>query len=85
MAYELDLLSHSLDFRMSCLKPKLGVDMVYLLSLPRVESEGVICSEPKANLQRRIKKIHKKAVSKVMVHWQGTLVEDATWEILHTL
>ena len=33
---------------MSCLKPKLVAHAICLSSLPHVDTEGVICSEPKA-------------------------------------
>ena len=33
---------------MSCLKPKLVAHVIPLSSLPHVDTEGVICSEPKA-------------------------------------
>lgn len=51
MAYKLDLLSHSEPhpvFYMSCLKPKLEAHVIPLFSLPYVDTEGVIFSEPKA-------------------------------------
>ena len=89
MACKLDLLlSHSKlhpDFYMSCWKPKLGTDVVSLPSLPHVDTEGVVHSEPQANLQRMMKKLITKPSLKSWFIGKVPPVEDATWEILHTL
>ena len=88
VAYKLNLPSSSRlhpIFHVSCLKPKLGAQVKPIPTLPPVDAEGVLCPEPEAILQRRMKKIHNRAVTEVLVHWQDTLIEDATWELLRNL
>ena len=88
VVYKLDLPSHSklhLIFHVSCLKPKLGAHVQTLPNLPPMDSDGVLCLEPQAIIQRRMKKLHYKAVTKVLAHQQDTPTEDVTLELLHTL
>lgn len=84
----MDLPSHSKlhpIFHVSCLKPKLGAHVQTLPNLPPMDSDGVLCLEPQAIIQRRMKKLHYKAVTKVLAHQQDTPTEDVTLELLHTL
>ncbi|OMO69639.1 hypothetical protein COLO4_28993 [Corchorus olitorius] len=41
--------------------------------------------EPYAILDRRTVKRQNKAVTQLLVHWQGSLPEDATWEFAYDL
>jgi hypothetical protein len=46
--------------------------------LPPVDKDGEICPKPQTILQRGMKKHGNKAVTEVLVQWQGTQEEDAT-------
>jgi hypothetical protein len=83
VAYRLDLPSESKIhpvFHVSCLKKKLGQRSILLPTLPPVDSGGAIQPEPQKILQRRVRKFQNQAVPEVLVQWQGTTQEDATWE-----
>ena len=46
--------------------------------MPLVDKDGEICPKPQTILQRGMKKQGNKAVTDVLVQWQGTREEDAT-------
>lgn len=87
VAYKLDLPAdsniHSV-FHVSCLKKQLGNHSVPLPSLPPVDAQGEIQPEPAAVLQRRFRKVKNQSLSEVLIHWKGTTVEDATWNLIGT-
>jgi hypothetical protein len=72
-------------FHVSCLKKKLGQQVLPLPTLPPVDRNGELKPEPEAILDRRIKKIGHRFVTEVLVQWCGALVEDNTWELLYKL
>jgi hypothetical protein len=88
MAYKLDLPPCTCIypvFHVSCLNPKLGKHFTPLPTLPPVDKEEAICPKPEAILQRRMHKQGNCTVTKVLVKWQGTQDESATWQLLQTL
>ena len=54
-------------------------------TLPPMIEEGIIQPELKAILQRRMVKKGSRVVTEVLVKWQGTDEEDATWENYYKL
>lgn len=66
-------------FHVSCLKKKLGAHVTPLTSLPLVDKEGAIQPEPEAILERRVRRQGDRPLTKALVHWKGTMREDATW------
>lgn len=88
MAYKLalpnDCLLHPI-FHVSCLKLKLGSNVVPIPSLPPVTSIGVLNPEPIAVLQHRSKQLRTRTITKVLVQWHGQSPKNATWESLSNL
>ena len=88
VAYHLELLAWSFIhpvFHVSQLKLKLGRAIIPIAYLPPVNHQGIIQPEPEELLERRSKKVHYKAVVKLLIRWQGQLPEEATWESFHHL
>ena len=72
-------------FHVSCLKLKLGQHVTPLPTLPPIDEEGHVLSEPIAVLQTRTKTLRTQSITEVLVQWMGSLPEDVTWESLHHL
>lgn len=72
-------------FHVSCFKMKLGLNVHSMPTLPPVDEEGQIFSEPIAVLQSRTKALRSPVITEVLVQWMGCPPEDATWESLHQL
>uniref|UniRef100_A0A2N9IF31 Integrase catalytic domain-containing protein n=1 Tax=Fagus sylvatica TaxID=28930 RepID=A0A2N9IF31_FAGSY len=73
-------------FHVSCLKPKLGQSVLPIAKLPPVDSMGHLSPEPSRILdQRTIKKRRHGSATEVLVQWEGSTQEDATWELLFKL
>jgi hypothetical protein len=73
-------------FHVSCLKPKLGQSVLPIAKLPLVDSMGHLSLEPIRILdQRTIKKRRHGSATEVLVQWEGSTQEDATWELLFKL
>lgn len=74
VAYKLalpnDCLLHP-AFHVSCLKLKLGSNVVPIPSLPPVTSTGVLNPEPIAVLQHRFKQLRTRTITEVLVQWHG--------------
>ena len=88
VAYKLALptdFSIHLVFHVSCLKLKLGTNVVPIPTLPPVTSAGVLNPELVAILQHRIKQLKSRTISEVLVQWHGYSPKDATRESLYTL
>ena len=88
VAYKLALptdCSIHLVFHVSCLKLKLGSNVVLVPTLPPVTSAGVLNPEPIAILNHRTKQLQSRTIFEVLVQWHGHSLEDATWESLYTL
>ena len=88
MAYKLALpmdCSFHPVFHVSCLKLKLGSNVVLVPTLLPVTSVGVLNPEPIAILHHRTKQLRSRTISEVFVQWHGHSLEDATWESLYTL
>ena len=56
--------------------------MVYIPSLPSVDSKGIISLEPIVVLLERIHRLRHRTITQVLVQWQWESKEDATWENL---
>ena len=67
---------------MSLLK-KHHADHVVLEQLQRFNEDGDLMIRPMAILDRRVKKKRNKAITEVLVQWEQTNPEDATWKELH--
>ena len=83
VAYKLDLPPQSRlhpVFHVSSLKKKLGQHISPLSTLPPVDAEGQLETEPQQILQRRSRKLNNRAVVEVLVQWMGATPEEATWE-----
>jgi hypothetical protein len=88
VAYSLDLPSESRlhpVFHVSCLKKKLGLSSSPLSTLPHMDNNRKIRSEPELIVDRRMVKRQGRAATKVLVRWRGASAEDDTWELLWTL
>nr|KYP44277.1 Retrotransposable element Tf2 [Cajanus cajan] len=87
VAYRLDLPAdtriHNV-FHVSLLKKHHGSHVVSE-QLPRFNEEGDLLIKPLAILDRRVKKKNNKAITEVLVQWEHTNPEDATWKELHEL
>ncbi|XP_075660729.1 uncharacterized protein LOC142630594 [Castanea sativa] len=73
------------SFSVSCLKLKLGSNVVPVPTLPLVTSVGVLNPKPVALLQHRSKQLRSRTITKVLVQWYGQSPKDATWESLYNL
>lgn len=69
-------------FYVSCLKKRLGSSATPQSKLPLVNLDGSIHPEPAKILSRSLKRAHNKAITEVLVQWQGLGPESSTWEIL---
>ena len=89
IAYKLDLpLTSCIHpvFHISCLKAKFGQHINPIPTLPPVDSQGHLSPEPTAILQQRPVQLRKhRQATEVLVHWEGSSPNDATWELLHKL
>uniref|UniRef100_A0A2N9HKA3 RNA-directed DNA polymerase n=1 Tax=Fagus sylvatica TaxID=28930 RepID=A0A2N9HKA3_FAGSY len=73
-------------FHVSCLKPKLGQSVLPIAKLPPMDSMGHLSPEPSRILdQRTIKRRRHGSATEVLVQWEGSTQEDATWELLFKL
>nr|XP_043637841.1 uncharacterized protein LOC122608824 [Erigeron canadensis] len=84
VAYKLDLPEEAQIhpvFHVSLLK---GADEPpsKVIPLPR---EACFTLQPQSILDRKLVKRGNRAAMKVLVHWKGQLMQDATWEFLHDL
>ena len=88
VAYKLalpdDAKIHSV-FHVSCLKKKLGSHVSPLPVLPPVDANGELKPKPGVVLNRRMCKVANRAVTELLIHWNGTTKEDNTWELLYNL
>jgi hypothetical protein len=83
VAYQLDLPAGSQIhpvFHVSQVKLKLGRTVLPISHLPAISQHGVIQPEPEEVLEKRSRKVHNKALLELLIHWQGQLLEEATWE-----
>ncbi|KAB1225090.1 Transposon Tf2-9 polyprotein [Morella rubra] len=88
VAYKLDLPSTSLlhpVFHVSQLKRQLGTRVAAATHLPPTDSHGVLRPEPVHVLNRRSRKVRNRAVTDLLIQWQGQPPEDATWIPYHQL
>lgn len=67
-----------LFFHVSCLKWKLGKHVTSFPTLPPADDTGQLCSEPIAVLQTKKKTLRTHDVTKVLVQWSGSTIEEAT-------
>lgn len=67
-------------FHVSLLKKKLGQHTVSQATLPAISDSGVIEPRPAAILDRRLVKLKGHPATQLLVHWEGSFPEDATWE-----
>ena len=67
---------------MSNLKAKLGNQVVPKPTLPAVNADLVLTSEPVMILDRNSIKLRSRAMTQLLVQWQGESRDDATWEVL---
>ena len=70
---------------MSCLKAKLGQQVIPIPTLPDITAEGIVNPESVAVLQERSHRLRNRTISQVLVQWQGSNQDDATWENLYSL
>jgi len=88
VAYKIDLPLESKIhpvFHMSCLKKKLGQQVLPFPILPPVDQNGELKPEPEAILEPRMGKIGTWPANEVLVQWCGALQENNTWELLYKL
>jgi hypothetical protein len=88
VAYRLNLLASSLVhpiFHMLQLKKKLGKVSILIPTLPPVDKNGVLRSEPEEILERRTHKKNCRAVVELLVRWHGQATAEASWETFHRL
>lgn len=72
-------------FHVSKLKKRLGDHVPVQAQLPNFTNAGQIAQIPLAIIDRRKVKKGRSAITEVLVHWQVTAQEDATWEQFHSL
>lgn len=84
VAYRLDLpctiAIHPVFHISSYLEKKLGQHHSPLSTLPPMDFQGELAPEPEVILQRHGRKHNNRVVVDVLVQWQGTSPQDATWE-----
>jgi hypothetical protein len=88
IAYKFNLLMRSLIhpiFHVSQLKLKLGRVVAPITHLPPVNATGVIQPELEEILDRRLQKVHNRALVELLVLWQGQIPEEANWVVFHKL
>jgi hypothetical protein len=81
VAYQLALPNHSklhLVFHVSCLKKVIGTNCHTQTSLPELDEEGSIWSQPQEVLDHREHHLHQHTIMEVLVQWKDTTPEDAT-------
>jgi hypothetical protein len=84
VAYKLDLPSESRIFpifHVSSLKKTLEEWIHPNPQLPEVTVDETLAPAPDCVLQRRLKRKRNRAAMEVLLKWQGTTEEEATWEI----
>jgi hypothetical protein len=86
VAYKLDLPAESRIhpvFHVSCLKKKLGQHSTPLPTLPPIDANGELRSEPEAIMDKRMIKHRGRALTKALIQWKGASVDqEYTWENL---
>lgn len=88
VAYMLNLLSTSKIhhvFHVSCLKKKLWEHDSPLPTLPPIDHEGKVQTDPKLILETKMKKVGNHASIEVLIIWIGAPLEDSSWESLWRL
>ncbi|XP_075649825.1 uncharacterized protein LOC142620321 [Castanea sativa] len=88
VAYKLELPPESgihPIFHVSCLKAKLGQHITPIPTLRPVDDHEHLSPAPKGLLQQRTVQLRRRPVTEVLVHWEGSSAEDATWELLSQL
>ena len=70
---------------MSCLKAKLEQQVIPIPSLLDITTEGIVNPEPVVVLQERSHSLRNRTITQVLVQWQGSNQDDATWENLYSL
>ena len=88
VSYKLDLLPKAKlyhVFHVSCLKLKLGQQVHPFPTLPPMDEEGQVYTEPIRVLQTRSRSLRSQVITEVLVQWSGCSSDDATWESLHKL
>jgi hypothetical protein len=88
VAYRLDLPSHSKIhpvFHVSCLKKKLGNQVLPQQHLPDITSTGEVRIQPTAILDCWLVKRYNQAAVEVLIQWAHMSPEDATWEPYETI
>ena len=82
LARPLESILH-LVFHVSCLMMKLGLNKHSMPTLPPVDEDGQVSSEPVVVLQSRTRSLRSRVITEVLVQWLGCPLKDATWESLH--
>ena len=72
-------------FHVSCLKKKMGQQVQVQGNLPPLTKEGVLQPLPETILGRCIVKCGNRAVTEVLIEWQGVHLEDAIWERYYSI
>lgn len=72
-------------FHVLQLKKQLDREVVSILQLPPMDVHGLLKPELEEILDRRLRKVNQRALTEVLVRWQGQIAEDATWELYHKL
>eukprot|EP00253_Pinus_taeda_P003446 PITA_03446 len=67
-------------FHVSCLKKVIGNNCRVQTSLPELDEEGSIWLQPEQVLDTRDKHLRGYMIKEVLVKWNDTSPEDATWE-----
>ena len=87
VAYKLDLLEESKIhpvFHVSQLKRHVSLPTTQF-PLPLLDASGLLSKEPISILDRCIVRKGNTAVTKVLVQWRNTILEDATWKVFSAL
>ena len=85
LAYKLELPPSSCIhpvFHVSCLKKVIGTNIRAQTVLPELDMEGSIILEPEAILNKHTHQLHSRAITEVLIQWNGMEPEDATCEPL---
>ena len=83
IAYKLQLLSEARIhpvFHVSSQKKKVGNGVPVQSRLPPILDQGVLQHKPERILAKHMVKLWKRAVTEILVQWQGCDESDATWE-----
>jgi hypothetical protein len=73
------------SIHVSCLKKKLGEQVLPQQHLPDITSAGKVHIQPAAILDCRLVKHHNQAAVEVLIRWAHMPPEDATWEPYETI